>query len=47
MPLGVTMDERICSGSYFAVAFRKMKYYLKNPELLETPPEKVIEDPEI
>ncbi len=44
LPIGVTMDERICSGSYFASAFRCMKKYLANPELLETPPETVIED---
>lgn len=44
LPIGVTMDERICSGSYFATAFRTMKKYLANPELLETPPETVIED---
>lgn len=37
IPIGVTMDERICSGSYFASAFRVMKKYLKNPELLELP----------
>lgn len=47
MPLGVVMDERICSGSYFAIAFRKMKKYLKNPELLELPPEIINEDPNI
>lgn len=41
MPLGIVMDERICSGSYFAMAFRKMKKYLENPSLLEIPPEKV------
>ena len=39
MPLGIVMDERICSGSYFALAFRKMKKYLSNPELLEQPPQ--------
>lgn len=39
MPMGITMDERIASGSYFAIAFRKMRHYLSNPELLETPPE--------
>lgn len=39
MPIGVVMDERICSGSYFAMAFRKFKSYLKNPELLEQKPE--------
>ncbi len=37
IPIGVTMDERICSGSYFASAFRTMKKYLKNPETLEKP----------
>lgn len=46
IPLGVVMDERICSGSYFALAFRRMRQYLRNPKLLETPPEKVIEDPD-
>lgn len=39
IPIGVTMDERICSGSYFATAFRTLKRYLKNPELLEEKPE--------
>ncbi len=39
MPIGVVMDERIASGSYFALAFRKMRTYLRNPKLLETPPE--------
>ena len=45
IPLGVVMDERICSGSYFALAFRKMRQYLRNPKLLEAPPEVVKEDP--
>ncbi len=45
MPIGVVMDERITAGSYFAQAFRRIKYYLKNPHLLETPPEKVEIDP--
>ncbi len=45
MPLGIVMDERICSGSYFAMAFRKMKKYLNDPSLLELPPEKIVEDP--
>lgn len=39
MPLGIVMDERICSGSYFALAFRKMKKYLSDPTLLEKEPE--------
>ena len=45
LPLGIVMDERICSGSYFATAFRKMQKYLSNPALLELPPEKVVKDP--
>ena len=47
LPLGVVMDERIASGYYFAAAFRRMKEYLKNPALLEEPPEKIVEDPEL
>lgn len=46
IPLGVVMDERICSGSYFALAFRKIRKYLRNPELLELPTEVVNEDPD-
>ena len=38
LPIGVTMDDRIASGSYFAIAFRRMRHYLSNPKLLETPP---------
>lgn len=38
MPLGVVMDERICSGIYFAAAFRKLSTYLENPALLEEKP---------
>ena len=37
IPFGLVMDERIASGSYFALAFRVFKKYLANPELLETP----------
>lgn len=44
LPLGIVMDERICSGSYFALAFRRLAQYLGNPELLELPPEDVIYD---
>lgn len=44
LPIGVVMDERVCSGSYFSAAFKTLRRYLTNPELLETPPEKVIED---
>lgn len=47
IPLGVVMDERICSGSYFALAFRRMQHYFKDPTLLEVPPEKIVKDPAI
>ena len=40
IPLGVVMDERICSGLYFAKAFRAFKNYLANPALLEEKPTK-------
>lgn len=45
LPLGVVMDERIASGSYFAMAFRRLRMYLRNPELLEKPAEIVKPDP--
>lgn len=42
--LKVVTDERICDGYYYASAFKLVKRYVENPELLETPPEKVVED---
>ena len=42
MPLGLVMDERIASGAYFAMAFRKFSKYLEDPALLELPPEKIV-----
>ena len=45
MPIGVVMDERIASGSYFALAFRYMQKFLSDPSLLETPPAEVLPDP--
>ena len=44
MPLGVVMDERICSGSYYALAFKRFQSYLNNPAALELPPEVVNRD---
>ncbi|MBQ9411811.1 MAG: hypothetical protein IJU29_01785 [Oscillospiraceae bacterium] len=38
------MDERVVDGLYFANALKYLKYYLKNPVLLEQPPEQVYED---
>ena len=34
---GVTMDERICDGAYFAMAFARFKEYLADPTKLEGP----------
>lgn len=35
IPLGVVMDERICSGHYFAQAFAYIKELLTDPHLME------------
>lgn len=35
IPLGVVMDERICSGHYFAQAFAYIKELLNDPHLME------------
>ena len=40
----VSVDERTCDGFYMAGSFKYLKYYMKNPRLLEAPPEKVIQD---
>lgn len=44
MPFGLVMDERICSGSYYALAFRRLSEYLKDPTKLEGPPRVVNRD---
>ncbi len=41
LPVGITVDERVCGGATFAKLFTWMKRCLSNPELLDTPPEKV------
>lgn len=38
LPMGIVMDERICSGSYFARVFHRFRQYLLDPALLEAPP---------
>ena len=38
------LDGRICDVYYYASAFKFLKHFLRNPELLEEPPEKVYED---
>ncbi len=41
LPIGITADERVCSGAHYARFFSDMKRYLEHPELLETPPEEI------
>ena len=41
LPVGVTVDERVCGGAVYAKLFAVMKNCLRHPEQLETPPEKV------
>ena len=36
IPLGIVMDERICSGHYFAQVFAYVKDLLSDPKKLET-----------
>lgn len=39
-----TLDDRICDGFYYASALREIKKHLKNPHLLEVPPQEIVED---
>ncbi|MBQ6374615.1 MAG: 2-oxo acid dehydrogenase subunit E2 [Clostridia bacterium] len=41
LPIGITADERVCSGAHYARFFADMKRYLEHPEMLEQPPEGV------
>lgn len=47
MPLGIVTDERIANGHYYGRCFRELNRYYRNPELLETPPEKIVRDPDV
>ena len=40
----INTDERICDGFDYAQGFKLFKMYIKQPELLENPPERVVED---
>lgn len=44
MPFGIMCDERIGDGHDYAKAFATLSKYLKNPELLEVPPQNVLTD---
>ena len=41
MPIGITADERICSGAHYARFFNSLRRYVSHPELLEQPPKEV------
>ena len=47
IPFGIVMDERICSGHYYAIAFQRFRQFMADPRLLEGPPKVVNPDPEI
>ncbi|MBQ6089187.1 MAG: hypothetical protein IJK95_06480 [Firmicutes bacterium] len=47
MELGIVTDERIAHGQYFGRCFREMNGYLRNPEILEKRPEKIVWDPDV
>lgn len=38
------LDERICDGHYYAQFLQGMRYIFLHPEIVETPPSKVVED---
>lgn len=46
MELGIVTDERIADGHYYGQCFREWMRYLKNPEILETKAESIVEDPD-
>ncbi|MGN0779621.1 MAG: 2-oxo acid dehydrogenase subunit E2 [Aristaeellaceae bacterium] len=45
LPIGITADERVCSGAHYAGFFGMMSHLLNHPEELETPPAAVRFDP--
>ena len=45
LPVGITADERVCSGAHYAAFFFDVIHLMDHPEELETPPEEVRFDP--
>lgn len=41
MPMGFVIDERIATGATYALALHLWEKYMKNPQLLEIPPETI------
>ena len=44
LPIGLTIDERVCSGAHYARFLKDVRHYMAHPELLELPPEEVCFD---
>lgn len=44
MDIKVVTDERICDGHYYASAFKYYKKLIEHPDLLESRPDKIVED---
>lgn len=44
LPIGITIDERVCSGAHYARFMKDIRRYLSHPELLELPPDEVFFD---
>ena len=38
------LDERICDGFYYATFFKHYRRLLRNPEILDTPPDEIVKD---
>lgn len=38
IPMGMVIDERLCSGATYAMAVHHWEHYMKHPEILEQPP---------
>ena len=47
LPIGITVDERVCSGAHYAAFFADVVRALNHPETLEIPPEEVHYDPDM
>jgi pyruvate/2-oxoglutarate dehydrogenase complex dihydrolipoamide acyltransferase (E2) component len=41
LPIGITADERVCSGAHYAALLRDLNRFLAHPEVLETEPAEV------
>ena len=42
--LKCVMDERMCDGHYYSQFLQGMRYIFMHPEIIETPPTRVVED---